>query len=183
MSFKQLKAIMGIVLVCMCTACTSDEDKLEGSWTTMFSLKNDYVKYRVFTTSEYHPTYYHIVSFKKGENDKRGTFVDYITPLILDESNSDEVVVGSKISGTWEVKKDKIHLYYNDEVSLTNAENIGDGDKDNLESEMAEYFLAEYKTIGENGIPFQIINRNNKVVLELNLDNPPIVLIKKENKE
>ena len=183
MNIKQLLAIVGIVFVSICTACTSKEDELAGSWSTTFGSKNDYVQKRVLNTSENNPTYYHILTFNKGENGDKGAFTDCVSPLALGNQNNDDINVGSIIKGTWEVKKNKIYLYYNSEVSLTNADNLSDDDKFLVENEMARAFLADNKEAGENGVPYEIIKKNGKVALKIQLCNPSITLVKKKEKE
>lgn len=180
MNIKQLTIFIGIIFVCICTGCSSKEDKLVGTWSTAFSLKNDYVRCRVYSISGDHPTYNHYFTFKKGENGNKGTFVDGITAYVFDEN---EIHVGSKITGTWEIKKDKIFLYYDDNVSLTNANKFGETDKNLLKEEITKQFLKDYRKVGENGVSYEVYKKDGKAKLRINLCYPPLTMNKEEKKD
>ena len=68
--------------------------------------------YRIFWTTEYRPSYFHFITFSQGENGKLSVFTDVINPVTL--YDDDGARIGSKITGTWEVKNNKLFLYYDE---------------------------------------------------------------------
>lgn len=167
-------ALIGIVVI----SCSSKEDELIGQWGNSFGLTNNYTKNRVY--KETGDTFFQTLTFEKGENGEMGVFTDNISPLVI---NPDDILLGSVISGTWEIKGKKLYLYFEDEsLSLTNADGIGRADRLILEEEMAQRFLDEYKKLGAEGLNYEIIHKNNKTGLEINFGNAKITLIKKEDK-
>ena len=153
-----------------------------GSWETTFGLTNDYTQYRVFSNSEYKPTFFHTLNFYQGEKGKSGTFTDVITPLVLPGQNNEELKLGSRISGTWEVKNNNLFLYYDENsFSLINADTLSRNDRLILEERLKLEFLDKYKTKGAEGLSYEIVHKNNKTGLEIKFGNTKVTL-KKEDK-
>ena len=169
-------AIIGIIA----TSCSSKENELIGRWSNSFGFTNNYTENRVY--KETGDTFFQTFTFQKGENGEPGVFTDAISPLIIGDQNPDRVLIGSTISGTWEVKNDKLYLYYDKEsFSLTNADEIGRTDKMILEEEMTQKFLEKYEKLGADGLSYEIIHKNNKTGLEIKFGNTKVTL-KKEDK-
>lgn len=173
-------ALIGIIA----PSCSSKEDELVGSWSTSFGLTNDYTQYRVYSDSEYHPTFFQTIKFSQGENGKPGTFTEVISPLVLSGQNSNELKIGSKISGTWEIKNKKLYMYFDENsFSLTNDDMIGINDKAILEDQMTQEFFQRYGTVCSNGMNFEIVKRNDKTGVEIHFGNTKVTLVKKEVEE
>lgn len=170
-------AIIGVIA----TSCSSKENELIGRWGNSFGLTNNYTGNRVY--KETGATCFQTFTFEKGENGEPGVFTDAISPLVIGSQNPDDVLIGSKISGTWEVKGKKLYLYYDTEsFSLTNADEMGRTDKMILEEEMAQKFLDDYKNLGAEGLSYEIVHKNNKTGLEIKFGNTKVTLIKQEDK-
>lgn len=177
-------AILSFLMALVLVSCSSKEDELIGSWSTSFGIANDYTQYRVYSNSEFRPTFFQTFTFEKGKNGEMGTFTDNISPLVIGEQNPDEVLIGSKISGTWEIKDKKLYLYFDDEgLSLTNADDLGRTNRMIVEDDMTQRFLDEYKKLGEDGLSYEIVHKNDKTGLEINFGNTKLILIKKEDKK
>ena len=170
-------AIIGVIA----TSCSSKENELIGRWGNSFSLTNNYTENRVY--KETRATCFQAFTFEKGENGEPGVFTDAISPLIIGDQNPHRVLIGSTVSGTWEIKNDKLYLYYDKEsFSLTNADEMRRTDKMILEEEMAQKFIVDYKKLGAEGLSYEIVHKNNKTGLEIKFGNTKVTLIKKEDK-
>ena len=170
-----------LLAVVLFGACSSKEDALKGSWTRTFGLNtSSYTEGRVFS-QEAGKTFFHTFVFEKGTSGK-GTFKDVVNPLVLN-NNSDLVVVGSKISGEWEIKDNKLYLYYNDSVELTNGDDLHPADKARLEGQMKELFLTKFKEAGEKGFPYELKEKNNKTGIEIDFGNDKETFVKNQDKD
>lgn len=177
------KAVLAFFTGLLLVSCSSKEDELVGKWGNSFGLKNKYTSDRVYTSPDNHDAFFQTFIFENGEKGEKGAFTDYISPVVIGDQNPDEMVIGSEISGTWEVKGDKLYLYFdNESFSLTNADMIGRTDRIMLEDEMAQKFLENYEYLGTKGLSYKIFHKNNKTGLEINFGNTKVTLIKKENR-
>lgn len=170
-----------LVSVSLLTSCSSKEDKLIGTWSRSFSKDTPYTDYRTFSLDNASHTYYHTISFEKGKSGK-GTFTDVVTPLSY-SVKADQIVVGSKVTGNWEVKDGKLFLFYNDDLSLTNDNNLDADDIEELEMRMSHLFFEDYERLGEKGLSYKFIEKNDKVGLEIDFGNDDVVFSKKADKE
>lgn len=174
-----LTLFMALVLI----SCSTKEDEIIGSWSTSSGLANEYTQYRVYSNSEYRPTFIQTFTFEKDENGSENSFTDKISPLVIGGQNPDEVLIGSEISGTWEVKGNKLYLYFDeDSLSLTSADEVGDTDRIALEDEMTQMFLENFKSLGAEGLSYEIVHKNNKTGLEMSFGNSKVTFIKQEDK-
>lgn len=164
-------------------SCSSAEDELVGSWSTSFGLSNDYQHLRVAQKEDDHNTFMQTFTFEMGEKNEPGKFKDYIAPLaMLTSSSDDEIIVGSVLTGTWELKNKKLYLHFNN-LELVNADNLAPELKNAIKDEMQKRFFEKYQKDAENGISYEIEERNNKTGLILNFGSTKLKLIKSEKKE
>lgn len=174
-------AVLTLFVTFILVSCSSKEDELIGSWSRSFGIANDYTQYRVYSESDYRPTFIQTFTFEKGEKGRENLFTDYISPLVIGGQNPDDVLIGSEITGTWEIKDDKLFLYYDSEsFSLTNADMLGRTDRMIAEEELGQSFLEDYKKLGEKGLSYEIVHKNDKTGLEINFGNTELTLIKKK---
>ncbi|MDE6300461.1 MAG: hypothetical protein K2M19_01925 [Muribaculaceae bacterium] len=175
MRIKHLVIIIGIFLGCMLSSCSSREDKFVGSWSRTFGLRDNYTQYRVIADKG--KSFFQTFTFEKGK-DGKGTFTDYIAPVM---ASSDQFAVGSKISGEWEIKDAKLYLYFDGELSLTNADKESEDDKFVIASALAEKFLSDIKSEGEKGIPYEFGETNGREWLKFKFKGEDISLLKDKN--
>lgn len=175
------KLICLVAAVGLFVSCSSDEDKLVGSWTRSFGINSaSYTEMRSFQQEGSHPTFFHTFTFEKG-NGEMGKFVDVVYPLALGGNN--EPKVGSKITGNWKVKDGKLYLYYNNDYSLTHADELDPEVRSIIEEQAPLQFLAKYKEAGERGFPYEIVEKNNKTGLEIDFGTDKLVFSKDKDKE
>lgn len=180
---KVMKSLMLLfAAVCMLSSCASKEDKLVGSWSRSFGLNsNPYTELRAFSSKDTHPTFSHTFVFEKG-NDGKGTFKDVVSPLAIG-LQSGQHAVGSKITGRWEIKDNKLCLYYEDEVTLINADDLEPELVEMLEEQITKEFLDKYKSMGANGLPYEFQEKNNKTGIIIQFDSDNLVFVKKKEEE
>lgn len=179
--FNSPLAILCLFFTCLLVSCSSKEDKLVGQWGNSFGITNNYTDTRVY--KEPGDACFQTFFFEKGENGEMGVFTDNITPLVIGGQNPDNVIIGSQISGTWKIKGDKLYLYFDkNSFALTNADMLGRTERMILEDQMAKSFLDEYKNLGEEGLNYKIVHKNNKTALEINFGNTKVTLVKREEK-
>lgn len=143
-------------------SCTNDAKKLDGDWSTTFSLTDDYTQYRVFSTGDKRYTFFQTLSFVKTEGENGGYFEETISPMVF-QSDPYQVVVGSKVEGIWEITKGKLFLYYDGGIELTNADNISFEDKMYLIEQMEELFFKDFEKIGHRGLKYEIKDDHLKI--------------------
>ncbi|MCH5245053.1 MAG: hypothetical protein J1E84_01215 [Muribaculaceae bacterium] len=159
------------------TSCSIREKELEGRWST--SVCDVYAMDRIFWTTEYRPTYLHFITFSQGENGKLSVFTDVINPVTI--YDADGARIGSKITGTWEVKNNKLFLYYDENsFSLINADTLSRNDRLILEERLKLEFLDKYKTKGSNGLIYDITEKNNRKKLDIDFGNSMVTVVKEE---
>lgn len=181
-SWSRIVSIFTFLLLIL-VSC-SKEDKLVGTWDRSLGLGDDYTQYRRFYNSEYPPTCFHTFTFEKGEDGEKGTFTDAVSPLVLPtgDTNPDQLIVGSKITGEWEIKGKKLYLFYDDDLKLLNADNLSSADQSRLKDEMTAAFLKEYKQLGEEGFPYEIVKKDKGESLKIAFGNTDLVFKLNEDK-
>lgn len=159
---KKILSIFVISVLGILGSCTNDAKELDGDWSTTFSLTDDYTRYRVFSTGDRRYTFYQTLSFVKLNDENGGLFEDVITPMVF-QSDPYEVVVGSKVGGTWEINKGKLFLYYDGDVELTHADNLSFNDKMLLEEQMEALFFKDFDKLGLRGLKYELKDKNLKI--------------------
>lgn len=167
---------LGIVSV-LVISCSKD-DKLVGTWSYIYGLGNPYTDSRCFSEDGPGQTFIHSLEFQKG-NGAKGSFIDKVRPLILGSSSDQKMLIGSSISGEWEVKGNKLYLYYNDDMELLNANALYDEEKSQVARQWSNHF-EEWKKKGEEGYSFEIIEKNGKTGLNISGLRTPHFIKEKE---
>lgn len=173
---KLIRLVPLLAVLCIMTISScSKGDELVGSWSSTYSLNNnDYTIYRAYKADDYHPTLIHTIELKKAENGDLGTFTDYVNRLFV-PNNDENIFAGSTITGKWEVKDGKLHLYY-DEIKVIDASNLNDNDIAILENAMTERFLADFKEAGANGLKYKIEKKKGNKILHIDFGNTEVSL-------
>lgn len=159
---KKILPIFVISVLGILVSCTNDAKELDGDWSNTFSLTDDYTRYRVFSTGDRRYTFFQTLSFVKLNDENGGLFEDVITPMVF-QSDPYEVVVGSKVGGTWEINKGMLFLYYDGDVELTHADNLSFNDKMQLEEQMEALFFKDFDKLGLRGLKYEIKNDHLKI--------------------
>lgn len=181
---KKRDLIQGFMTLLMTTfmfvSCSSKEDQFVGSWSRSFGMNtHPYTEFRAFSQNT-GKTFFHTFTFEKGK-DGKGEFFDVVSPLMIG-GDPDEIVIGSKVSGEWEVKDGKLYLYYNDDIQLTHADNLDPEVKTILEDQLTQQVLSKYKEDGEKGFSYEFKEKNNKTGLEIEFGQDKMVLVKEKSK-
>ena len=181
-AFKMMLAILMLPFV----ACESQEDKLVGEWHTTFGIApNSYTTYRVYRPNGSGSTMVENFTFTKVEEGKNGKFVDSIFPFMPGEN----VVVGSKLTGEWEVKGELLYLYFDRYQEFDGLTLTGTTDKLSFETEyqlrqeMAQILKDDYIEACKSGIPYRIFEKNGKTGLEIEFPGGTLTLVKSGKKE
>lgn len=165
-----LSTLLLLFLGCSLISCSNEADKLEGSWSNTFGLSDDYSEFRIYQQSERGFTYFHTFKFINEQDENGGYFLDVISPLAISQS-PDDIVVGSEISGKWEIVKGKLYLYFSDNIELLNAENLNLNDQNYLASQMVKYFLDKYRIVCSQGLDFEIKENSSGSSLTIHFGN------------
>ena len=177
-----LKMCFALIFI-MATSCSSKENELVGSWRASFGLNDDYLHERGYSDSKYSPTFIQTITFYQGVKSESGTFTDVIAPIVISSQNDEVIKIGSKLSGTWEVKEKKIYMYFDENsLSLINDDMIDETDKSLLENQISQNFFGKYKDLCANGLKYEIFHKNNKTGLKIMFGNTKVTLIKKVDK-
>lgn len=177
--FQNLCKLMFLVLTLPFVSCESQEDKLAGNWDTMFGIsRSSYTEYRVYRPDGPGSTMIERFTFTKGTDGKKGTFVDSVFPLIP----GDNLVVGSKVTGEWEIKDKKLYLYYDDLTLTGTTDKLSEESQMNLEIEMTDKFFSDYMNAGEEGLPYRIVKEKGKTRLEIDFPGGKVQLTRDEEK-
>ncbi len=177
MNFKKLFLAAGVIAAAILSSCSSHNDELLGSWSRSFSLKDDYASKRAISVSEDHETYFHTFTFSKGDNGM-GTFTDNIAPMIISPQHG-KIILGSMLTGQWEVKDNKLFLYFDDNVTLTNGADLSPSEINAVETQIGRVFLSAYKELAAQGIDYTIEEHNGKQGIKLDFGPSSFTLIKK----
>lgn len=177
--FQNLFKLMLLVVTLPIVSCSSQEDKLVGDWDNMFGISGcAYTENRIYRPDGPGSTMIERFTFTKGENGKKGKFVDFVSPLMP----GDKIVVGSKVTGEWEIKDKKLYLYY-DELALTGTTDKLDKEMQmDLDIEMTDKFFSDYMKAGEEGFPYQIEEGKGKTRLKIDFPGGTLVLTRDEKK-
>lgn len=178
--FKSFFKLSFLFLTLSVVSCGSQEDELVGDWDTIFGIsKSSYTQYRVYRPDGPGSTMIERFIFKEGADGKKGTFIDGVAPLMP----GDKTVVGSKVTGEWEVKDKKLYLYYNEDLELTGTtDKLSEEMQMDLEIEMTEKFFNDYRKAGESGIPYSIVKEKGKTRLEIDFPGGSLMLSRDEKK-
>ncbi|MBD5221842.1 MAG: hypothetical protein HDS70_05675 [Bacteroidales bacterium] len=184
--FRSIFKMMLAILMLPLAACESQEDKLVGEWGKVFGIApNSYTGYRVYRPNGPGSTMVENFTFTKGEDGKKGKFVDSIFPLMPGEN----VVVGSNLTGEWEVKGQLLYLYFDHSIEFDGLELTGTTDKLDFETEyelrqeMAQILKDEYIKACKSGIPYRIVEKNGKTGLEIEFPGGAMTLVKSDEKK
>lgn len=161
---ERFTKLMLVVLTLSFMSCESQEDKLVGGWSNVFGISpSSYTEYRVYRPNGPGSSMIENFTFTMGKDGKKGIFVDAISPLLP----GNNIVVGSKVTGEWEIKDKKLYLYY-DELTLTGmTDKLDEEMQMDLEIEMTEKFFNDYMKAGETGFPYRITKEKGKMCLEI----------------
>lgn len=184
--YRSVFKMMLIILTLPFVSCESQEDKLVGDWGTMFGIApSSYTSYRVYRPNGPGSTMVENFTFTKGEDGKKGKFVDSIFPLMSGQN----VVVGSKLTGEWKVKGQLLYLYFDKSQEFDGLTLTGTTDKLSVETEyelrqeMAQNLKDDYIKACESGIPYRIFEKNGKTGLEIEFPGGAMTLVKSDEKK
>lgn len=185
---KTIKIILTLLYLMtvsfMFVSCASKGNELVGSWSRSFGLNdNPYTEVRAFTSVGANPSFYHTFVFEIGK-DGKGHFKDEVTPLDFG-LQPDDIAAGSKVTGEWEIKENKLFLYYDGDITLNNSDKIEPGLEKILIDAMKKQFLNIYGAMGEKGLPYEIFEKNDKTGLKIQFGNDTLVFskVKDNNKD